>query len=252
MKVGGALRSCAVMAPAWTAAALAATSGLAQPAPAVRVAPVSVELAAGQKATTLTLENEGDTPTIFQIRPFAWSQPGGADQLDPTDDLVASPPFATIAPHGKQVVRLVLHRGAEEAETTYRVLLDQTPPPAGPGAGVRIALRLSIPVFALPARRIAADLQWRIDEAGGEAWLVAVNRGGRHDAVRDLKLASADGRPLRLETGGVSPYVLGGATRRWRIDAKDFAAAPQGAARLTAATPTGAIDQAVPLAHVRP
>jgi fimbrial chaperone protein len=249
MRAGLALRLTA-------AAALAATGvwapqSLAQSAPAVRVSPVNVELAAGDRAAALTLENEGDTETIFQIRPFAWSQADGAEKLDPTDGLAASPPFATIPAHGRQVVRLVLRRPAQDAEATYRILLDQTPPPREAGAGIRIALRLSIPVFALPAKRVSPDLQWRIAEQGSDAWLEAVNRGGRHEAVHGLKLAAADGRPLKVETGA-SPYVLAGATRRWRIDAKDVAATPDGALRLTASTLHGDIDQAVPLTHARP
>src|ERR1700742_1222288 len=67
-------------------------------AQSLTVLPVSIELAPGQMATTLTVINQGDAETAFQIRAFAWSQRAdGDDQLGVTDDLRASPPIATVA-----------------------------------------------------------------------------------------------------------------------------------------------------------
>src|SRR4029077_4276678 len=80
-------------------------------------------------------------------------------------------------------------------EASYRILLDQLPPPAAPGT-VRIALRLSIPILAEPATRAAPHVQWRIERGGGQAWLVAVNDGNRHETVRDIALATAGGGSL--------------------------------------------------------
>jgi fimbrial chaperone protein len=58
-----------------------------------------------------------------------------------------------------------------------------------------------------------------------------------------MALTTADGRALALESN-VSPYVLAGATRRWRILTPSFAPARE-ALRLTAQADAGAIDQAV-------
>lgn len=207
---------------------------------ALTVLPVSIEMAPGQMAASLTVIDEGDKETSFQIRPFAWTQPGGTDQLSATEDLLVSPPLGTIAAGARQVVRLVLRRAPSAGEATYRILLDQIPPAAAPGT-VRIALRLSIPVFAQPASRAAAQLQWRIETSGGQAYLVAVNSGTRHETVRNIALRSAAGGALQIEANA-SPYVLAGATRRWRI----LTGRPVGGViRLTATGDSGAIDQPV-------
>jgi len=113
----------------------------------------------GQLTAVLTVIADGNAETSFQVRPYAWTQPNESDQLTPTSELAVSPPLGTIPPGGTQVIRLVLRQAPTAREANYRILLDQIPPPAAPGT-VRLALRLSIPVFAEPAARTAPQLQW--------------------------------------------------------------------------------------------
>ena len=205
------------------------------------VIPVSFELTPGRMTAVLTIQNQTGRETAFQVRPYAWDQSSGPDRLAPTDALVVSPPLGTIPVGGQQVVRLVLRQPARGQETTYRILLDEVPPPRQPGA-VNFALRLSIPVFVEPTARGAAHVRWSVQSDGGAYYLVAVNGGGRHEAFRDMTL-TADGRPIPLEQN-ISPYVLPGATRRWRILATDIAAV-RPALRLTARSDAGPVDQLV-------
>jgi fimbrial chaperone protein len=135
-----------------------------------------------------------------------------------------------------------LRQAPAAREAAYRILLDQIPPPAAPGT-VRLALRLSIPVFAEPAARAAPQLQWSIESAGGRVFLVAVNSGTRHETVRGIALLAADGAALQVEAQ-TPPYVLAGAARRWLIPG--LRSLPPGSTlRLTAGGDGGAIDQMV-------
>ncbi len=207
------------------------------------VLPVTIQMTPGQMAASLTVKNEADVQTSLQVRAFAWSQsPQGEEALEPTTELLASPPICTIAAGASQVIRLVLRRPAQGREASYRILLDQIPPPAAPGT-VRIALRLSIPIFVEPLERAAPHLQWRVEASLGQAELVAVNDGNRREKVLDISLLAA-GRPSPVEAG-VSPYILAGATRRWRILRPNPPPAPGTTMRLTARTDAGAIDQPV-------
>ncbi len=219
-------------------ALLAAPTALAQ---GLTVLPVNILLAPGQMAATLTVISQTDHEMAFQVRTYSWTQQGGTDQLSPTEDLLASPPLGTIPAGATQVVRLVLRRQPQGQETTYRILLDQIPPPAAPGI-VRVALRLSIPVFAEPTTRAAPHLQWHIERGGGQASLVAVNDGKQHETVRDISLTTPAGAALKV-AGNVSPYVLAGATHSWRI--LSAGAATAGGLRLTAHADAGTIDQPV-------
>ena len=215
-------------------------------AQSLTVLPVSIQMAPGEMATTLTVINQSDHETAVQIRAFAWDQNDGTDQLVPSKGLLESPPLGTIPAGASQVVRLVQRQTPQGKEATYRIFLDQIPAPAEPGT-VRIALRLSIPLFSEPTTRVAPHLQWRVENKGDLAYLVAYNDGGRHETVRDITLATADKNILKTEASA-SPYILAGATRRWQIDLAGHPLPSGGTVRLMAKGDTsGIIDQTIPV-----
>jgi fimbrial chaperone protein len=217
--------------------------GPAARAQALMVLPVNIQMAPGQKASTLTVINQGDTETAIQIRAYAWSQQNGDDQLTPSDAVMVSPPLATIAPGASQTVRLVLRQSPQGQEATYRILVDQIPPPAAPGV-VRVVLRLSIPIFAQPAIRAVPHVQFHVERDAGKMFLVALNDGGHHEVLREALLSTSDGRTLKT-TSNASPYILAGATRRWAIDAQGLPPLSGETLRLTAHADSGAIEQQV-------
>jgi fimbrial chaperone protein len=224
--------------------------GRAQGIRGFTVIPVTMEMAPGERARTLTIQNNTDSKASFQVRPFAWSQAGGPDQLDVTDGLVVSPPIGELAPGATQVVRLVLRSAAPtNREIAYRILLDQIPS-ASASDQIGFVLRLSIPVFVEPPGKIAPQLGWTVEVQGQDAWLVARNEGSRRQVLRDMKLM-AGGGALALESN-VSPYVIAGGVRRWRIVGRSLAPAADATLRLTAHADTGEIDQAVPVRRDSP
>jgi fimbrial chaperone protein len=227
-------------AAAALALTLAASGAKAQ---ALTVEPVSIRLEPGQMASTLTVTNQGDTDTAFQIRGFTWSQQGDEDKLDPTDELLVSPPIGSIAAGASQVVRVVLRHPPQDREATYRILFDQIPPPAEAGT-VRFALRLSIPIFALPTTRVAPHLQWRIVRDKDAAYLVGLNDGNAHERVREIALATPNGVTIKADANQL-PYILAGATRRWRLITDGSLPAPGTVLHLSAQGDTSAIDTPV-------
>ena len=233
-----------------TAFALAAIlallfTSLAAEAQALSVLPVNIFLQPGQAATTLTVTNQGTSKTAVQIRAYAWNQHDGDDQLTSSEEVVISPPIASIAPGGNQVVRLVLRLPpmGRDQESTYRILVDQIPPPAEPGI-VHVVLRLSIPIFAEPMKRTVPNVQFHVEVKAGQIYLVAVNNGLRHDVVRDIELSTSDGRKLK-PVPGTSPYILAGASRRWNIAAQGPLPLPSETLTLTGHSDSGAIEQQV-------
>lgn len=217
-------------------AGLATTGASAQ---SLAVLPVTIQMEPGQMATLLTVINQGPVETAVQIRAFSWRQNDGSDQLVTSDEIMVSPPLATIQPGGTQIVRLVLRNQVVGREGTYRVLLDQIPPPAEPGV-----VRVALPVFAEPATRVAPDLSFHIEHENDQAYLVAVNNGGRHGVIRDITLEAKNGANLTIDST-VSPYVLAGAKRRWPIAKAEGAAPITGAYNLTATTNTKPLKRSV-------
>ena len=235
----------AILLPLLPLLALPVAAAQAQ---SIQVAPVTVEFAPGQQAAVLTVSNEAAVKAMFQVRPFAWTSGDNADQLAPTELLAVSPPFAEVEAGQTQTIRLVLRRPADGREASFRVLIDELPPPR-PAGTVKIALRLSIPVFAAPAERAEARISGRISVGGGGAELMLENRGARHTRVLHASIESDTGMIFPVQTVP-SPYLLAGAQRRWPIDGGARLRAG-GAARVTVVTDAGPVDVVVPVSPAR-
>jgi fimbrial chaperone protein len=207
------------------------------------VLPVNVFLAPGQRAATLTVTNQGTSAAAIQIRGFAWGQKDGDDELTHSDALVVSPPLASIAPGASRVVRIMLRQAPVTQEATYRILVDQIPAAAEPGI-VRIVVRLSIPVFALPATRALPHVQFHLEYKDGKVFLVGVNDGLRHEVIREIVLSTSDGRKLKEDSGAL-PYILAGSTRRWAMVANGPLPLQDETLHLTARSEAGAIEEQV-------
>jgi fimbrial chaperone protein len=228
---------------ALSAILVALSTGLTARAQSLSVQPVNIFLAPGEKATSMTVTNQGTSKSSIQIRAFAWNQYEDQDLLSPSDAVVVSPPIATIEPGASQLVRLILRDRAQVRENTFRILLDQIPPPAEPGT-IHVVLRLSIPIFALPGARVHPDAQFHLEAKNGQLSLVGTNNGLRHVVLREIELSTSDGHTLKAEAGS-SPYLLAGATRHWKIDAQDPLPIPNDKLQLKAQSDTGAIEQQV-------
>jgi fimbrial chaperone protein len=210
---------------------------------ALRVSPVTLEFGAGQKASTLTLRNDDDTPMNFQVRVFRWTQDGKGEALGPTLDVVASPPIAEIAPHSERVIRIVRLAAPAQGEEGYRLIVDELPqPPSASAQQIQLLMRQSIPLFFGAGPTGVAKVDFSVQSVGEEIELHARNTGRRRMRVSNLKLIDAAGEPILIRKGLLG-YVLAGAEMQWRAPGPK-AGAPQ-AQRLTADTDTGPLDVAL-------
>ena len=217
----------------WRALALALL-GMAAAMPvgaaSLQVAPISVELAPGAQAEALWLSNTGDQPIQAQVRVMAWSQDAEGDRLEPSRELMPSPPIVAIAPGERQLVRIVRPQaGAVPAERAFRLLVDELPDPRQPASsGLQFLLQYSVPVFVLPPGATPADtpgprpptdasaLSASVEGRGEHARLVVVNRGARRVRLSELARVDASGAETPLVAGLVG-YVLAGQRMHWPL-----------------------------------
>src|SRR5262245_44897820 len=187
-------------------------------AASLQVSPVKVEVASPGAATTVKLRNEGTAPLNAQIRVFRWTQVNGEDKLEPTNDVVASPPIAKLAPKVDYTVRLVrVNKTPVSKEETYRLFVDELPDANNQrNRAVNLLLRYSIPVFFYPAAGNPPTLTWSVEHSGGKLAVVAKNSGDRHLRISNLKLRDDKGGTISFGDG-LSGYVLGGSSRRWLV-----------------------------------
>ena len=58
-------------------------------------------------SASATLRNDGDRPLECSDRVFRSSQVNGQDKLEPTEDVIASPPIASVPSRGEFHVRVI-------------------------------------------------------------------------------------------------------------------------------------------------
>jgi fimbrial chaperone protein len=204
---------CASMLTAWMASGAYASS--------FNISPIRAELSAAHPTDVLTLTNAEDAPVVVEVRVVKWLQANGEEQLDDTRELLATPPVLQIGGNADQIVRVALRREPDPArELTYRVIYQEVPQAAAPdAAGLRVALRLSVPVFVAPAHgRAKADLAWEAHWlANGNLEVAASNRGTGHTQIIDFDLALSGGA-MNLH-GNTAHYILPGSRMVWTLTA---------------------------------
>lgn len=218
--------------------ALIAALGAVTPSAAttLRVSPVLIDLVGGQRAASLTLTNADTRPASVQVRVFRWTQVDGADRLEPSRDVVVSPPATRLEAGAQHLIRVVRTAAAPpRAEESYRVLVDEIPDATTPRQnGVAFVLRQSLPVFFNAGSSGRSAVSWRLARAESGWTLVARNAGARRLRISELEIR--DGRGAVLERkAGLLGYVLSGAEMRWPLQS-DLSASK---ATLTAMTDAG-------------
>ncbi len=182
----------------------------------LQVTPIMVDLPAGSAASTITLSNTGTEDLNAQIRVYKWVQVNGTDQLLPTQDVVASPPATKIAGNGSNVIRIVrISKTPVATEETYRLKVDEVPKLGHTGqAAVTFAISYSLPVFFSPASA-PPELAWTAKVSKGQLQLEAINSGGHHAKLTDLKIVS--GAKATMIAPGLAGYVLSRSKRDWSL-----------------------------------
>ena len=213
---------------------------------ATQLTPILVEFLPGQGAATVTVTNSGTEPASYDIDIQAWTVAGGTDVLEPTEDIIASPPEVVVPPGEAQVVRLLLRRPSAEAERAYRLAITEQPSAAARARRqVNFAVTYSVPVFAQPKAGAAPGrLDWRIDRAAdGRLLLTGHNIGGHYVHIADLKGVNARGQAVPLKLTGQYPYVLAGQDQHWAIGAE-----PDGSLHVTGTAQSRPFDQTLSMA----
>jgi len=190
----------------------------------LQVEPVLVDITAPGAASTVTVRNEGTDPINAQVRVFKWSIVNGKEQLNPTDDVVASPPSVTLTPKGQYVVRIVrMSKQPVVGEESYRLLVDQLPDLSQQRNGaVNLMVRYSIPVFFGAANRKTPTVAWSVTPNGDKVTLTARNSGERRLRISALSLRDASGKSLSFGNG-LAGYALGQSAVSWTVPRRDFA-----------------------------
>ncbi len=247
--------------PAWMlGACLLLVTGIL-PAASLQVAPILLEFPPQEQSQALWLTNSGDQPLQAQVRVQRWTQEGGADQLAPTRDLVASPALLEVAPGQRQLVRIVrLQSGPIAGEQAFRLLVDELPSTgdtSGQESGLSFLLRYSIPVFVGTPMPVPVETSRRgppqaptpttdvslLSARWQDGQLQVENRGDRRARLSQLAWINSDGTRVDLKPGLLG-YVLAGQRMQWPLPQPQQV---RGEGHLVATFDTGHDEQVLPL-----
>jgi fimbrial chaperone protein len=219
---------------AWAAVATELLSCSAGSAATLQVGPALIEVLAPGAASTLTLRNNGERPINVQVRVFRWSAENGEERLEPTDEVIASPPAVALAPKVDYIARVVrVSKRPVVGEEAYRLLVDELPDvEQSKAATIKILVRHSIPVFFAAPERRASSVAWSVRKRGNQLVVSAQNSGEARLRVSALSIRDSGGRTVSFGNGLVG-YVLGGSTIHWSAPVSQSGFATSGAATIS-------------------
>ena len=196
----------AIMWTAWSAPASAGT---------LQVNPVLVDINSDRRTASVIVRNEEAVPVTIRAYALTWRQADGEDHYTETAEVIVSPPVTTIAPGASQLVRVGL-RAPANGPRAYRLVIEEVPE-ANPGGGVRVALRLNLPLYVQTSSADAAQLRWSARRTGDGGWsFEASNPGSGYVRLSPEAARAATG--VRFDDNLFFGTVLPGGTRRWRVE----------------------------------
>lgn len=175
------------------------------------VSPIRVELEPGQRAATVDVISAQKKPMVVRAELMHWTQVDGVTQLEPTSELLVTPPVFRLDAEGRQVLRIgYLGRPVPtDVEKSYRLVVqeiagaiqDEEAPPDAAGTlhfQLDTALQIDMPVFVMvkkPFRRATATLM----AAASGVVLSVRNDGNVHQRFSKLELIPRQGAPVPLK-----------------------------------------------------
>jgi fimbrial chaperone protein len=192
-----------------------AAAGLAPAAAGtLTVNPILVEIGTARRAGSVTVQNLENVPVTIRAYPLSWNQADGQDHYEDTSAVIVSPPVFTIPAGGTQIVRVGL-RQASPTPQSYRLMIEEVPP-AEAGGGIRVALRLNLPLYSNLPQGPQTDVAWSATRQADGQWSLEARNSGP-GWVRIDAAAAKRATGIEFEDGFGFGTVLPGATRRWSI-----------------------------------
>ena len=188
----------------------------------LNLSPVQVWLSQDTSKSLLTLRNEGPEDARFQVSVVAWDEDANTGmKLSPTEDIVAFPLLLELKVGETRSLRIGTVVPFGPVEKTYRVFLEELPPPEKPQtrSTVRVLTRVGIPVFLAPVRTLEQHKLSPVTVAGAGASVDVQNHGNVHFRVETVRLEGfADGGSRLFEKEAQGWYVLAGAHKRYELE----------------------------------
>ena len=178
------------------------------------ISPIRIDLDRQNKTDSITVSNDEPERKIeMQVKLVEWTQDAkGNDVYVESNDLVFFPRIFAIDKQDQRVVRVGLKVPAAAIEKSYRLFIEELPPPADPGkkgAQVLFVLRFGVPIFVRPDKEQLAGAIEGMEATPTAATIIVKNTGNQNFQIQSLSIKSG----AAYEKEIVGGYVLAGSTK---------------------------------------
>jgi len=126
----------------------------------------------------ISIKSDGESGIAFEARGFRWQQLDSKDTLVADSRFITAPPVFDLAPGGNQILRVGLRSASTSpVEESYRVIVSELPDERPEAAGVRVLMRMSLPVFITPKGAVAMPVISANIDTQGAIEMTIHNRG---------------------------------------------------------------------------
>ncbi|MBI3073053.1 MAG: molecular chaperone [Deltaproteobacteria bacterium] len=166
------------------------------------VEPIKIALTPDTPNSFLTVSNDSDAPMRVQVTMFEWGHDAdGKMLLAPTKDIIYFPPLFALKVGEKRRVRLGSATTFGEKEKTYRLFVEELPAVAKKEEktiGVKVLMRLGIPIFLPPAKPNSSVQVGAAALRGGKLAFEVRNAGNVHVVLGDVEVEAFDAKGTKL------------------------------------------------------
>ena len=177
------------------------------------ISPIRLDLDRQNKTDSIGVSNEETARKLdMQAKLMEWTQDAnGNDIYVDSNDLVFFPRIFSIDKQDQRVVRVGIKVPATTIEKSYRLFIEELPPPPDPdkkGAQVLFVLRFGVPVFVRPEKEQIAGSIEGVEAIPGGVAVIVKNSGNSNFQIQSLAISGGG-----FEKEIVAGYVLAGATK---------------------------------------
>ena len=189
------------------------------------VAPLSIDLDLKTRSAVFSVWNNGDDEVLLQVHPRRWEQNSeGKDVYTDTREIIVFPLQLKLAPKEQRIVRVGYRNPALGSELAYRIVFEESAPPAASAkgaqsVGVSIGVAFALPVYLSPSKPEERDTLEDLALTKGKASVKVRNSGNVRVRISKVRFAGlAEDGTQTLEKIVDGWYLLAAAARVYQAD----------------------------------
>lgn len=211
----------------------------------LQVSPIRLEIQPEQKSTSLEIINYSEKPLSLHLSAVTWKKPFGKDVLEPTKDVIVSPPIVTLEPQEKQIIRIAV-RVPPDAKRgrSYRLIIKEFESKISlPSYVINTLLEIRVPVMVAPLAPSVPKILWTISKLNNKKLKVSLkNAGESYISLHGISLRCTNAEKPFVEDQA-SYYILPNQKQDYEFESPD--SFKGSTVEITADTSQGPISEVV-------